>query len=411
MQSVISNKYRQSYEQIMLNYAILGILFFVSPLLGILSTAYYAMHANRSADRMYFFVVVCAIWVSLVNMCKVPESDLINYVDAYQQASKLNLSSWFVIAAILPIPITDYGYVVYTGILSHILGESSYVFKFVTSFLVYLLMGCSIVKYASKLKLSARLVVTLVCILTFTPYIFTISLHLVRQFIASAILFFLVLRRTNYIEWREFIKKNWIYIILMVSFHKSSLFFAVLLCLPFLGKSITDHKFEYSVFCGALVVYQILARVMAGAIGGSSDSALVGTLERASQNTTFELKPLSIIHILLVIWSIISSIVISYKSGSRQNYGIKHTYNIIAILGIFILLNLHQVELSVRFYNYLICFFPLLILVYVKRLKRIPLFFICIINITWWILYVYNGVWTYDLPLNILVSPIPSYFL
>jgi hypothetical protein len=344
-------------------------------------------------------------------MCKVPESDLAQYLDAFKQAGCTDFFRWYKVAnSELIVPIKDYGFITYLVVVSHFVSKNVYVFKFVTSFLVYTIMSVSLVNATFKFKLPTRIVVTLICFLLFTPYIFTQSMHLIRQFITTAILFLLLVRRTYYVEWKEFIKNNWFYLVLMLLFHKSSLFFVILLLLPFLGKPLKCNKLKYLILLGLLVLYQTVARGIIAISDMSLDSAIGNTMSRASNDTMFELRALSRIHILLILLFIFSSVIVAYKSKYSMQSGVKHAYNVVLILAVFVLMNLRQSELSVRFYNYMICFFPFVILPFLMNIKSLLSYVLCIGIVVCWIIYINYGVWTYDVPGDVILTPIIGYF-
>lgn len=356
---------------------------------------------------------MCISWVSLVNMYKIPENDLVGYINAFEVSGRVGFFEWYEASEKeIIVPIKDFGYKTYVVAISHLISRNVYIFKFTTSFVVYTLMGVSLVKAASKYKIPTSVVVTLICLMSFTPWIFTMSLQIIRQFMAGAIVFFLLVRRTFYMEWKDFIKNNWPYIVLMFLIHKSSLFFAILLCMPFLGKPIKYNRLKYLILLGVLAAYQLMAGVILRISGVSTDTALGETFERASKDTTFELRALSPVHVLLIVLIIFLGIMVAYKSKYSANSGVKHAYNVIIVLAAFILLNLHQLELSVRFYNYLICFLPFAILPFLMRVKSLSsLYVMCIIVVICWILYLKYGVWTYGIPGNVITTPVLGYFL
>jgi hypothetical protein len=228
---------------------------------------------------------------------------------------------------------------------------------------------------------------------------------------AGAILFFLLVRRTCYVKWKEFIKHNWFFVILMFLFHKSSLLFVVLLGLPFLGESLKCNKLKYLLLFGILVAYQSVSGAILSNLGFLEDSALGDTLERASTDTTFELTAPSPAHILIILLFIYSAVMVAYKSKYSLHAGIKHTYNIIIILAVFVLMNLRQGELSARLYNYLICFLPFVTLPFLVKVRPSSLYAMCIVVVVCWILYLKYGVWTYDIPGNVIITPVLGYFI
>ena len=395
-------------------YLLILLLYIINPLIGVLLASLYSLSSkNNLKNNLVFLLFLCTIWISLVNMYKVPENDLEWYIESYINANKSDFGTWLLTSGPAMQPISDIGYAIYSWLFSNISGGNTFLFKFFHSALCYLIMGYSYIKIFERFEVSAAIAVTTLLLLLFIPYIFTLSLHLMRQFLAGSILVYTMLELLYYDKKKDFVKHNLLFIILMFTFHKSTLFFVILMLVPFLGSHYKDAKLKYIILLICIVGYQFVAKYFMSFSGLNESSSIGIAVARASENTTFELESMNYAKIFLVsTFIIISCLFVSRSKNYHNETGIIHFSNIIIILSLFVLLNLHQTELSNRFYFYLLPFFPFFMLVVglMKRI-RISLYAIIIISVIFiWISYVENGVWTYNIPGNLLILPLISYF-
>lgn len=390
------------------------ILFTICPfiaIIGIYFNLYYSK-GNRNSDWKY--LIYCILFVSLVNSTKAPENDLVWYIEAYERANGISFIAFIPLSgAAIGFPCTDFGYNLYVWILSNIFNGNIFAFKFVNSVVVYLILGYSIIKFGRNFQLPKHTVLVAITLMLFIPYIFTLSLQIIRQFFCGSILIYLLLELLYFDSIRSYLKKNVLIILLMFTFHKSSLFFVLFLLCPFLRKNPKDNALLYCGIIIALVGYQFLAGMLLSHIGNDQSSISLA-IQKASSDTTFDLQQMSLIKILLIcVFIFISMLYAYFIRPYNKNKQLRHVLNIILITCIFILLNLHQSELSNRFYFYVLPFFPILYILLslkysgVKKISHL-IFFICILS---WIFYLYNGEWDYKLPELGVFSPIFLYLI
>ena len=193
----------------------------------------------------------------------------------------------------------------------------------------------------------------------------------------------------------------------MVSFHKSSLFFVIIMCIPYLRYNIRKKRLAYLSVVAGLIGYQVIARLVLPAL--SADSSLAESIERASHDSYFELEGLSIIEYLTLIISIILSIRFPFAKDISGGY--RHAMNLVFLLSIFIVFNSYQTDIARRFFYYLLPFLPLLWLVLCskKRVRHAMCFCCSIFVFALFIVYVQYGPWFYNLPWGFLCTPIPMY--
>lgn len=390
------------------------IFFLLCPFISIIGLYFFYYYSKKYRNFDWQYLIYCTILVSLVNSIKVPENDLIWYLDAYQRANGISFISFIPLSGVnIDSPCTDFGYNIYVWILSNLLNANVAAFKFLNSVFVYLILGFTIIKFSRRFRLSRQVVLVSITLMLFIPYIFTMSLQLVRQFFSGSILIYLLLELLYFDSLKTYLKRNGLVILLMFSFHKSSLFFVIFLLCSFLRKNPKDNAFLYCGIIVALVGYQFWANMLLPFVEDGQSSLSIA-VQRASSDTTFDLEQMSLIKLLLICIFIFISFLYAYLIRPYNKIGqLKHILNIILITCIFILLNLHQSELSNRFYFYILPFFPFLYILFSLKCSWIKQFshLIFFVTIFSWVFYLYYGVWNYDLPALSVFSPVFLYLI
>jgi len=188
-----------------------------------------------------------------------------------------------------------------------------------------------------------------------------------------------------------------------VFIHSTCLFF-----IPFLFLQAAKRKLSAKLFAllGAGLVLMIVAlpfllNIILGLFGSSF---LTYALERAVRGTTYELEPISATGYIVMLF-IVSVLVLKVYWKSKEPELI-HFSNIVFFLTAFIIGNLHQVELSTRFFFFEYFFLPFIIpFLFIKRTRLnflIQTTFSCLFVIFFFYKIEY-GVWEYA-PLSDVLS-------
>lgn len=363
---------------------------------------------DYSTKKILPFIIACVGYVSLVNITKVPDSDLIWYLDSYERAFGSKFFEYLLVSGPFGNKDTDIGYALFSWIISNTTHANISIFVFLHSFISYSFLCMGLFRWGRFLSVRVSVFMTSIIIACFFPYIFTRSAHIMRQFSASCLLLYV----TSIIPSSEnniitFFKKSWWLLLLMFSFHKSSLFFIILFFIPFLRKPFFDNKLKYIFFITALLAYQVVATFILPFFTGS-DSALATAVSRASTGTTFELEALKTYEFLIIF--LIAGIAL-FKLRNIEREGLRLCLNLIVILTAFILMNVNQLEMSRRFFYYLLVFLPFTWMLVASGLKIQPLIsFICsFLVFVSFALYTEYGFWVYDVPWGVILTPIFGY--
>lgn len=176
----------------MSSFSILGSLFLltcfsVQPFFTFIISALLGLFLNtKSSYYIYIIIVLGSLYLGLINLTKIPESDLVNYLYSFNQAKNLNFKEFLILHPREPL------YTIIVYILGNIYFLSDKHFLIATTAIPYVIFLVSVVQLSLHLNLRNRSILALVLLLLFFPQIFNISAHLVRQFIASSICFYVV---------------------------------------------------------------------------------------------------------------------------------------------------------------------------------------------------------------------------
>lgn len=406
----------------MVKYNILGYFFLIilliaislpSPFLVFLISFFFLLSRRIVKVRSLIVIaVLSSILLGALNTSKVPENDLITYLDLYHMSKDMSLIEYLWSNSITSgvESLKEPFYPIIVWFLNRICFDNELLFKFSFSFVTYFILNISVLIFGLENKIESRYILFGIFMMTFFPLIFTISLHAMRQFIAGAfIMIVLSLRCFTTI-------KIWILIllsVLMVLLHTTSIFFFPFIFLKAFERKWTDAKIWYGGILAALILIRVLAVFFLGYIGLNENSGIAGyALSRAAQETGYDVEAISSIGIVFVLFILGYSFYLLFHKINNDN-GLRRFYNIPFFVGIFILLNLQHKELALRFLFYLYFFFPFVAMyyVYLRRMNSRQIMLLSIPLIMLFLYYLEFGTWTYDIPFTVIFSPLPLYFV
>lgn len=383
------------------------ILFCLNPVaITFLVFLYFITSRITHRSFLYLSSFIFAAYISCINATKVPDNDLEMYLDYYKA---VNYTDFFTYITFLSQgeAIKEPLFSVLNYILYWIIGSNTKVYIFCISFISYGLLAYSLIKLAFKLELSYKVIIFCICIMMFTPYLFIMSAHLVRQILATSLLFYLLVDTSFYNN------KKWWLVIAMVLIHTTTLFFVVFLFLPILKDRLVGKRLYCVILCFCLLsLYQVLSSYLYVVF---ENIPIVGyILKRTSQNTTFELSSLSMLQLIVSFCIVFIPFYYYYfydKLSSKPSGGYLFVY-IFIFLFLFIILNLHQLELSVRFNFFIWFLLPFSSTFFFKmiRVSNVQMGVMSILLILFFTYYISHGTWVYEKVNYSIIAPISSYF-
>lgn len=386
-----------------------ALIYLINPFITVLCLYFYAATQKSIPDSLLkLSCFLLALFIGCINSTHYPYNvDLIWYMAGYLDARWVPFKEYVFSFGIngtgkeLAFPL--FNYIVYS-----IIGPCQHGYIMIHAFFCYSLLNMAVYKFGKAIHLSPIAILTSVFLMTFIPFIFTMSIVIMRQFLAGSILLYILVEKFLYN------KKCWVWMVIMVLVHSSSFFFLPFIFIPFFSKAIERKSIKYY-FIGVIGVLlsQYIAKFISPFLG--TNNALGYAAYRLAQGTTFEIDALSPFKIMVSIFiAIIPLWVIYYKRKNlKDNPGIIHFSNVLLVLVLFIVANLNQVEMSGRFNVYVWQFAPCaisLILYAYKESRPIYACLTCFVLI-FFIYHLEAGHWDYKAVDHIYTSSLFHYIL
>lgn len=407
---MVLKRYVEHFPLIILLFAIS----FPSPYLACVGTFFLLSSRKNVNEKSWVTVIVLsAILIGAINSVKVPENDLATYLDLYHLSKDMPISQyiWVGSSAGGVESVKEPFYPIVVWVLNRLCFDNEQLFKFVFTFINYFLLNSSILIAGKHNKIESKYILFGMFMMTFIPFIFTLSLHAMRQFIAGA--WFMVILSLNCFsnikQWKLIAMS-----LLMVLLHTTSMLFLPFLLLHAFDKKWKDAKIWYLGLFVGLVMIRLLSVSLIDITSLKEDSGIAGyALSRAVQETGYDVEAIGLIGMTLTM--IIVGLSYYYFSISRIKFdkGIRRFFNIPFFVGLFVLMNLSMKEIALRYEFYLYFFVPfvLMFFVHIKRISGSLLFLMSLAVMLYFHFYLEFGVWTYEIPYTVFFTPLFAYFL
>ncbi len=235
---------------------LIGFIFIMNPLIGISTEIYNSFKRKKVSSLL---VVLISVFLGLINTTKKYESDLLTYFNEFQLAADL---SFFEYLSSLGKDSFFYGAMYFF----HWVASFELFVFFFTFFSYYFLLKAVRLFYEKIANNTDAFFAVLFAVLFFE--IFSLSAHLVRQFLAFSILLY-------YLVNKVILGKNkWSYLIAAIFIHTTMVFFLPLVFVPITRKKINIKR--------GVVIVIILAIVLR-----TYQDIAIWFLERAEFNNVF----------------------------------------------------------------------------------------------------------------------------
>lgn len=366
----------------------IGLIFIFSPILGAFTSVILLLYNHKKVyTRISFFFL--ALFLGIINSLKVPDSDLINYKDYFDLVETTNFQTYILIHGKEPL------FFVFNFIVFHITDGSFNLYIIIFTLVSYYILFLSIHKLHQKINLSHNSFIFSIFIAFLFPNLFSLSAHLMRQFLASSIsIYFLV-------TYSFYNKKNFLILLASILIHTTSFIFSMVL-LPFFRKKLSLSKiilfalfstiFFISIFTFADTLYIVFENL-----------PVFSYLFKRISNVedAWETDNLSLISFIVLLFNIIITYRASILDFSKKL--LQPVLYINLLLLIFVIINYNNTEIALRFSFYAYFLFPISFY-FLPNLfsKKNNLFFnkigIMAILIIFFILFVrnlYYGTWEY----------------
>ena len=263
---------------------LLSILFFFQPILAIVALTIVCLSLEKPSLLLLIVLVsMIACYLGLLNLTRIPESDLDNYLEMLTRARKFGLTEFLVMHQ------KDPGYFLYIYLLANLPWSNDGIFIFVSTVLPYGIVLAALARFGCKLKLPSHVIVGVLVFFAFFPPLFNNSAHLLRQFLAGALIAWF------YIDYTSGGKRPWWILLLAITMHTSALIF---LLLALVG-SIRKYSPGKLLMIAALVLSLLLLLLLLRFVGPYLTSMpylgdIIQSLQlsRSVEHTTLGIAPL-----------------------------------------------------------------------------------------------------------------------
>ena len=323
-----------------------ALVFFFNPIIGIIF-AIVSASIYKSNLSIINVIILISFILGFINTTKIPESDMLTYSESYNYAKTTSFFNFLDAFGKEPV------YYIAMYVFGGLLNAEFKLFVFLQTALAYSLFLYSIFKF--YIKVSGRINLAIFALLVGSLFfeLFSLSAHLMRQFLASSILLFCIV---NYCLYK---KNNWFLLGISAFIHSTIFFF-----LPFIFTSSFKQKLEVKklilpIILVITVVYYLEDLVMYLSSNTPSyfEFIFVRLIEGDFKDLTGDINQgMLITNIISLAFACCSYAILSIRNV--HNNGLYHFLNIFLALILFTLLTIDSPLISYRFSFYAYFFFP-----------------------------------------------------
>lgn len=322
------------------------------------------MMGAKSPEFIYMIAFFGVCYLGLVNVTKFPDGDFIKYLEWYASAQDFSLPAFLAIYSREPI------YWIFLHTIANLPFSSEQLFVFASTSISYLIFIFAVVRLSLSLGLNVRVITGIVVALMFFAPLFSLSAHLMRQFIAASlvILFFS--------EYFLSGKQYWWILIVAVLVHYSAILFLPLAMIKKIDR--VSSGIGVSLYLSVLPILYILSKSGASLF---ADIPVIGfVFNRVAAEEGAELEHMSFVAVIFVVITValsISNLITSRRfSNSLASINGWRINVAVVILGVIVLLaNMVDgaAEIATRFFFYIYFFIGLVLPMFVASHRKLML--------------------------------------
>lgn len=390
------------------------LLMLLNPLGGMIIALVQLLQASddwkRNREQVITFLLATAIWISLVNITKTIASDQFAYAWLFNNVPERGFyatvfESWDG-SGKEPV------YSLITWCLYYLCGGSLRLFFFTLSMAIYLFHYGAIYRLFRTMGTSKNLLICGVIVLTFFSQYFVMTLHIIRQMLAAAIVIYAIVYRATTG------KNNWKLLIVAPLIHSSAFLLVVLSLVPWLYKWLSFKRIVIILACFIPII--VFSGVIGSVLGNIGIDAVSYAAQRFGEEGASDGGKIS--------WNILLAVLIPLGICALDVIRVYHIKNklimntyiaalpiayITLLLMIFVLSFSKSPLLQYRIFYYSYSFIPLLLPLLFARTRlcnlyqfAISLFFVMRFFITH-----NDSTFHYASVLNLMIQPIIFYFI
>lgn len=369
--------------------SLLLVLLLISPLLGLIFASFILVKKGNDTFVSNVVFIYFGLFLGVLNTLKTPESDLVNYMVFFENASSYNYLDYLLIEN------KEYFYFTLNYLIYYVSkGDFSLFLVFITS-LSYYCLFYSIRMLHNNLNLGKNAYWVALIVVFLFPNFFAISAHLMRQFLGLAIVSVFLMK--NIFKGN---KASLPFFILAVLTHTSTLVFAVAF-IPAVKKKLSPKKIVQFILGTTILI--ILGGVFASVL---SDLPVIGyAFKRFTRRETaiWETDNLGVLSLLIQLIVLTLFYVGIVRNNRFNQTKINMLFNLALLLILFVLANYNNTSMAARFNFYVYMFLPfgmyfLQQLLFIRKIKvkRLLNSVILLFFLVWFIYKLNYGTWEYN---------------
>lgn len=378
-------------------------LFAFSPFLSItLFVLILVCQKSPKSSSYYLLISFISIYLGLINLTKTPESDLATHIDFYLLANDLSLAKYVILFGKEPL------YFLFSYITYYITAGSVKLFIIAFTFISYFFFLKAIYLFFKKMEVNNTTIIFSIIIGSFFPQLFLISAHLIRQFMAASFLMYALVLFFFY----DKKKTAWIFLVFSILTHTTTLLFV-----PFFFINKFKEKINYKhvlyLFFPIIIIGSILPYISTVIVNTLGNNIFTYVFFRLGLKDPYQYEPISFLQYFTLALVAILALWLHFNQKAFKKVNIQaginqFTYTVI-FLTVFIVSNLSNSELSVRYFFFIYFFLPFIIslILMSNRIEYILLRFLLSFSlITFFFYKIENGIWEYESLLTLIFSNI-----
>ena len=360
-------------------------LFFLSPIFALMLSIVLIATGVCKWAGLKIYALIMSIFLGVINSTKVPASDMIDYLSMFQMAYEVPFLDYIFSQSKEP----AYHLIVY--FISKIAFTNDQIFIFFLTSGTYFMAFSALIYLAEKRKLSIGYTALLVTFLWCNPPLFSLSAHLIRQFIAAG--FFLYAIR---LEGRPTYRN--VVFIFSGLVHTSAF---ILVALYLVSPNDNSNWKKKLVLHAAFIAVSIFILVsVAQLYSGVGPDEIIYITSRLTQAEFFDLGRLGIVGYLFIITTMLISFIAIINKKVKLSMGQYKYFWMCISLGGLLLVSSSQAslsELTIRVSLYYYFLFPISLVFASLRLKinALEATLVCSLTIIFFLAYIPFSVWTY----------------
>ena len=335
-----------------------------------------------------------------MNTTKLPESDLAIYLGQFNDVRHYSLLEYISFYQKEPAFYT-FNYIMY-----YLTFGNYKVYILTLTVISYFALFMSLSIFYKHINPRNNQILFAIALAALFPQLFSLSSHLLRQFLASGLLMY-------YIVNKIFLNKNKWWILLASIFTHTTIF----LFLPFLYLSLFKNKITIqkaaiilpvTIVCG--IYFDKILLFVSGFL--NFPSFISYGLSRVLQDRVAELSELPLIAFVLLGLLVMISLYFIYIKKPVDNR-LVHFLNIFLIIPVFVILNINNSELCLRYFFFVYFFFPFIFILpfaFIKSDHNFARYSVLIVFFALFLNQIDNGQWVYAPLSSILTNTFFSYF-